>query len=114
MSFLLALLDSNIMNVFMEFSIFMEWWLFLLGKYYYVAGTQCIRSINLKLVSIRHWRSSRFDALGLVESNKGKALPTVMEAVKDGSTVKVYLLPNFQYVQVYCTGVQVRLDTISV
>ena len=53
--------------------------------------------------------SSGFDALGLVESSKGKALPAIVEAVRDGSTVRVYLLPDFQYVQVYCAGVQVRL-----
>ncbi|KAG0567867.1 hypothetical protein KC19_7G168000 [Ceratodon purpureus] len=50
--------------------------------------------------------SSGFDALGLVESSKGKALPAIVEAVRDGSTVRVYLLPDFQYVQVYCAGVQ--------
>lgn len=51
--------------------------------------------------------SAGFDALGLVESSKGKVLPAIVEAVRDGSTVRVYLLPDFQYVQVYCAGIQV-------
>lgn len=50
--------------------------------------------------------SAGFDALGLVESSKGKVLPAIVEAVRDGSTVRVYLLPDFQYVQVYCAGIQ--------
>lgn len=51
--------------------------------------------------------SANFDAMGLVETSKGKPLPAVVEAVRDGSTVRVYLLPGFQYVQVYCAGIQV-------
>ena len=52
--------------------------------------------------------SANFDALGFVETSKGKPLPAIVDAVRDGSTVRVHLLPEFQYVQVYCAGIQVR------
>ena len=43
----------------------------------------------------------------LLDSNKGAALSAIVEAVRDGSTLRVLLLPSFQYVQVYLAGVQV-------
>lgn len=58
--------------------------------------------------------SAGFNAFGLVDASKGKALPAVVEAVRDGSTVRVYLLPEFQYLQVYCAGIQVKLHAVSV
>ncbi|PPD80676.1 hypothetical protein GOBAR_DD22377 [Gossypium barbadense] len=39
---------------------------------------------------------SNLDAMGLLATNK----------VRDGSTVRVYLLPDFQFVQVFVTGIQ--------
>ncbi|GLT83908.1 hypothetical protein SLE2022_021720 [Rubroshorea leprosula] len=50
--------------------------------------------------------SSSFDAKGLVDANKGKTLEAIVEQVRDGSTVRVYLLPEFQFVQVYVAGIQ--------
>ncbi|BBN01059.1 staphylococcal nuclease domain-containing protein 1 [Marchantia polymorpha subsp. ruderalis] len=47
-----------------------------------------------------------FDAMGFLEANKGKPLPAIVEAVRDGSALRVYLLPEFQYVQVYVAGIQ--------
>ncbi|AQK52793.1 hypothetical protein Zm00014a_002977 [Zea mays] len=49
---------------------------------------------------------SGFDAKGFAVSNKGKSLEAIVEQVRDGSTVRVYLLPNFQFVQIYVAGVQ--------
>ncbi|KAM7273402.1 hypothetical protein ACFE04_028066 [Oxalis oulophora] len=50
--------------------------------------------------------ASNFDAEGLVAANKGKPLQAIVEQVRDGSTVRVYLLPDFQFVQVFVAGVQ--------
>ena len=50
---------------------------------------------------------SGFNAQELLDSNKGAALSAIVEAVRDGSTLRVLLLPSFQYVQVYLAGVQV-------
>ncbi|GLT39904.1 hypothetical protein SLA2020_140700 [Shorea laevis] len=50
--------------------------------------------------------SSNFDAKGLVDANKGKTLKAIVEQVRDGSTVRVYLLPDFQFVQVFVAGIQ--------
>eukprot|EP00246_Nothoceros_aenigmaticus_P000016 TRINITY_DN10013_c0_g1_i1.p1 TRINITY_DN10013_c0_g1~~TRINITY_DN10013_c0_g1_i1.p1 ORF type:complete len:994 (+),score=218.35 TRINITY_DN10013_c0_g1_i1:98-3079(+) len=50
--------------------------------------------------------SSSFDAMAFLQSNKGTPLKAVVEQVRDGSTVRVYLLPEFQFVQVYMAGIQ--------
>lgn len=52
--------------------------------------------------------SANFDALGLVERSKGEVLKAIVDSVRDGSTLRVYLLPDYQFVQVYCAGIQVR------
>ncbi|KAI4998574.1 hypothetical protein ZWY2020_053916 [Hordeum vulgare] len=49
---------------------------------------------------------SGFDAKGFAVANKGKSLEAIVEQVRDGSTVRVYLLPSFQFVQIYVAGVQ--------
>lgn len=33
----------------------------------------------------------------------------IVEQVRDGSTVRVYLLPEFQFVQVFVAGIQVYI-----
>lgn len=33
----------------------------------------------------------------------------IVEQVRDGSTVRVYLLPEFQFVQVFIAGIQVYI-----
>ncbi|XP_047316902.1 ribonuclease TUDOR 1 [Impatiens glandulifera] len=50
--------------------------------------------------------SSNLDARALLDSNKGKPLEAVVEQVRDGSTLRVYLLPEFQFVQVFVAGIQ--------
>ncbi|XP_073353655.1 ribonuclease TUDOR 1 [Aegilops tauschii subsp. strangulata] len=49
---------------------------------------------------------SGFDAKGFAVANKGKSLEAIVEQVRDGSTIRVYLLPSFQFVQIYVAGVQ--------
>ncbi|PKA54817.1 hypothetical protein AXF42_Ash000652 [Apostasia shenzhenica] len=49
---------------------------------------------------------SNLDAIGLLSVNKGKPMQAIVEQVRDGSTVRVYLLPEFQFVQVFVAGVQ--------
>ncbi|KAG2565965.1 hypothetical protein PVAP13_7NG154200 [Panicum virgatum] len=43
---------------------------------------------------------------GFVAEMKGKALQAIVEQVRDGSTIRVYLIPSFSFVQVYVAGVQ--------
>ncbi|XP_010546113.1 PREDICTED: staphylococcal nuclease domain-containing protein 1-like [Tarenaya hassleriana] len=50
--------------------------------------------------------AGNFDAMGLLAASKGKPMEGIVEQVRDGSTVRVYLLPDFQFVQVFVAGVQ--------
>nr|CAN83456.1 hypothetical protein VITISV_034601 [Vitis vinifera] len=49
---------------------------------------------------------SNLDAMGLLNANKGRAMQGIVEQVRDGSTIRVYLLPEFQFVQVFVAGIQ--------
>ncbi|KAF9607540.1 hypothetical protein IFM89_036902 [Coptis chinensis] len=49
---------------------------------------------------------SNLDAMGLLAANKGKPMLAIVEQIRDGSTVRVYLLPEFQFVQVFVAGIQ--------
>ncbi|GFZ07903.1 TUDOR-SN protein 1 [Actinidia rufa] len=64
---------------------------------------------------------SNFDAMGLLASNKGRPMKAIVEQVRGGSTLRVYLLPEFQFVQVFVAGIQapsmgrrVALETVVV
>jgi staphylococcal nuclease domain-containing protein 1 len=47
--------------------------------------------------------------MGLLSANKGRPMEGIVEQVRDGSTVRVYLLPEFQFVQVFVAGIQVKM-----
>ncbi|XP_006653357.1 ribonuclease TUDOR 1-like [Oryza brachyantha] len=47
-----------------------------------------------------------FDAKSFVAENKGKSLEAIVEQVRDGSTIRVHLIPSFHFVQVYISGIQ--------
>ncbi|KAI3761468.1 hypothetical protein L1987_51885 [Smallanthus sonchifolius] len=49
---------------------------------------------------------SNLDAMGLLAANKGKSMEAIVEQVRDGSSLRVYLLPEFQFVQVFVAGIQ--------
>jgi len=49
---------------------------------------------------------SNFDAMSLLAENKGRPMEGIVEQVRDGSTVRVYLLPEFRFVQVFIAGIQ--------
>ncbi|CAN1133270.1 Ribonuclease TUDOR 1 [Linum perenne] len=49
---------------------------------------------------------SNFNANDFVSANKGSPIECIVEQVRDGSTIRVYLLPDFQFVQVFVAGVQ--------
>eukprot|EP00262_Sarcandra_glabra_P004367 TRINITY_DN1532_c0_g1_i1.p1 TRINITY_DN1532_c0_g1~~TRINITY_DN1532_c0_g1_i1.p1 ORF type:complete len:989 (-),score=241.67 TRINITY_DN1532_c0_g1_i1:125-3091(-) len=49
---------------------------------------------------------SNLDAMGLLSTNKGRPMEGIVEQVRDGSTVRVHLLPGFQFVQVFVAGIQ--------
>ena len=44
--------------------------------------------------------------MGLLASHKGKPMEAIVEQVRDGSSLRVYLLPDFQFVQVFVAGIQ--------
>ncbi|MCO5577351.1 hypothetical protein L7F22_031180 [Adiantum nelumboides] len=50
--------------------------------------------------------SANFDATSFADAKHLEVLPAIVEQVRDGGTVRVYLLPEFQYVQVFATGIQ--------
>ncbi|XP_022027669.1 ribonuclease TUDOR 2-like isoform X1 [Helianthus annuus] len=50
---------------------------------------------------------NNLDAMGLLAANKGKPLEAIVEQVRDGSSLRVYLLPKFQFVQVFVAGIQI-------
>ncbi|KAJ6676357.1 EBNA2 BINDING PROTEIN P100 [Salix viminalis] len=50
--------------------------------------------------------SGNFDAMGLLAANKGRPMQCIVEQIRDGSTIRVYLLPDFQFVQVFVAGIQ--------
>lgn len=50
--------------------------------------------------------ASNFDAMGLLAKNKGVPMEALVEQVRDGSTLRIYLLPEFQFVQVFVAGIQ--------
>lgn len=56
---------------------------------------------------------SNFDAMSLLAENKGRPMEGIVEQVRDGSTVRVYLLPEFRFVQVFIAGIQVRSKIIA-
>ncbi|GAB2278323.1 Translin-1 [Dionaea muscipula] len=44
--------------------------------------------------------------MDLLAKNKGRPMQGIVEQVRDGSTIRVYLLPEFQFVQVFVAGIQ--------
>lgn len=50
--------------------------------------------------------SSTFDAVAFKDANKGKPIKAIVEQVRDGSTLRLNLLPQFQFVQAFVAGVQ--------
>ncbi|XP_071722497.1 ribonuclease TUDOR 1-like [Rutidosis leptorrhynchoides] len=47
-----------------------------------------------------------FDATKFLADNKGKSLQCIVEQVRDGSCIRVYLVPDFLFVQVIVAGIQ--------
>ncbi|XP_073159229.1 ribonuclease TUDOR 1 [Henckelia pumila] len=47
-----------------------------------------------------------FDAVALLAANRGSPLEAIVDHVRDGTTLRVHLLPDFQYVQVFVAGIQ--------
>ncbi|MFS7981612.1 putative micrococcal nuclease [Helianthus anomalus] len=41
------------------------------------------------------------DEMGLLAANKGKPLEVIVEQVRDGSLLRVFMLPEFKFVQVF-------------
>ncbi|KAL6495805.1 Translin-1 [Orobanche gracilis] len=75
-----------------------------LGRWNRVPGASeaAIRNLPPSAVS----DSSNFDALALLAAKKGSPLEAIVDQVRDGSTIRVYLLPEFQHVQVLVAGIQ--------
>ncbi|KAF5189090.1 Staphylococcal nuclease domain-containing protein [Thalictrum thalictroides] len=49
---------------------------------------------------------SNLDVVSFLSENKGRPIEGIVEQVRDGSTIRVYLLPGFQFVQVFVAGIQ--------
>jgi len=45
-----------------------------------------------------------------VDTKKGKPVDAIIEMVRDGSTVRAFLLPNFEYVTVMLTGIKCPMN----
>jgi staphylococcal nuclease domain-containing protein 1 len=45
-----------------------------------------------------------------VERNQGKPIKAVIEHVRDGSTVRAFLLPDFYHITLMISGIRVRSD----
>lgn len=75
-----------------------------LGKWSKASGASEASIRNLPPSAIGD--SANFDTVRFALENKGRSLPAIVEQVRDGSTVRVYLLPEFQFVQVFMTGIQ--------
>ncbi|WCJ36376.1 TUDOR-SN protein 1 [Euphorbia peplus] len=75
-----------------------------LGKWSKVPGAaeESIRNLPPSAIG----DPSNLDAMSLLSTNKGKPMEGIVEQVRDGSTVRVYLLPGFQFVQVFVAGIQ--------
>ena len=56
--------------------------------------------------------ANNLDAMGLLASNKGRPMQAIVEQARDGSTLRVYLLPEFQFVQVFVAGIQVKYPNL--
>lgn len=50
--------------------------------------------------------NNNFDPMSLLAANKGRPMEGIVEQVRDGSAVRVYLFPEFQFVQVFVAGTQ--------
>lgn len=75
-----------------------------LGRWSKVSGAAEASIRNLPPSAIGD--PSNLDAMGLLAANKGRSMQGIVEQVRDGSTVRVYLLPEFQFVQVFIAGIQ--------
>lgn len=75
-----------------------------LGKWSKASGASEASIRNLPPSAIGD--SANFDTVRFALENKGRSLPAIVEQVRDGSTVRVYLLPESQFVQVFMTGIQ--------
>lgn len=75
-----------------------------LGKWSEVPGASEASIRNLPPSAMD--ASSNFDAAAFTSENKGRSLQAIVEQVRDGSTLRVYLLPEFQYIQVFVAGIQ--------
>lgn len=49
---------------------------------------------------------SNFDANAFLAAKVGNSMQAIVEQVRDGSNVCMYLLPAFHYVQVFPAGIQ--------
>lgn len=62
---------------------------------------------------VRHVKWTQENPRAIVEQKNGKALKAIIEHVRDGSTVRAFLLPDFYYVTIMISGIRcpgVKLD----
>ncbi|KAI5420343.1 hypothetical protein KIW84_044217 [Lathyrus oleraceus] len=75
-----------------------------LGRWVKTPGTAETSIRNLPPLAISDPRN--LDAMGLLSANKGSPMEGIVEQVRDDNTIRVYLLPEFQFVQVFVSRIQ--------
>lgn len=51
--------------------------------------------------------ASLSEVKAFVAEMKGSALDAIVEQVRDGSTIRVYLIPSFRFLRIFVAGIQV-------
>lgn len=63
---------------------------------------------------VRNIRWSQENPRSLVDQQAGHPLKAIIEHVRDGSTVRAFLLPDFQYVTLMISGIRVSCELIKI
>lgn len=69
----------------------------------------CLILITFELSQIRNITWVVENMRALVDSHKQKPIRAIIEQVRDASTYRAFLLPDFQYITLMLSGVKVIL-----
>lgn len=58
---------------------------------------------------VRNIKWTQENPRNFVDQANGKPIRAIIEHVRDGSTVRAFLLPDFQYITLMISGIRVRL-----
>lgn len=63
--------------------------------------------------SVRNIKWTQENQRNFVEQHAGRPVKAIIEHVRDGSTVRAFLLPEFQYITLMISGIRVSLKSIK-